>query len=249
MSRTRDSIAALRGYVKIRLRKRKILTDPIARQLHNACLAVDGKRARAIPVAQSRFVALDLETTGFYPSLGDEIVSIALLELHGLAFTGNHYNTLVNPGRSIPAKSSAIHGIFDADIRNAPRIDDILPEVIGFLGDAIVVAHHAGFDYRFLNKRLHRRAAITLKNPWIDTMMLYGSWRQRPVQSSLDEVARNCGIIVGDERHSALRDAEIAGEILQFLASELLSDPNQMVGQLIECQFDPDACSLHRSPL
>nr|VFK67166.1 MAG: DNA polymerase-3 subunit epsilon [Candidatus Kentron sp. UNK]VFK72546.1 MAG: DNA polymerase-3 subunit epsilon [Candidatus Kentron sp. UNK] len=230
---------ALRDRLVIRLGKKKILTDPLARALHDACLAVDEKKTRAVPIAKSRFVALDLETTGFYPSLGDEIVSVALLELRGLAFSGEYYTTLINPKRRIPPESSAIHGISDADIRNAPTMDEVLPEIISFLDSAVVIAHHANFDFRFLNKSLHRRAAISLQNPWIDTMILYGAWRKKQVQCSLDEVARNCGI-AGHGRHSALRDAEIAGEILRFLAPRLLPNAKGTVGRLIECQFSED---------
>nr|VFK13041.1 MAG: exonuclease, DNA polymerase III, epsilon subunit family [Candidatus Kentron sp. LFY] len=237
MSEIRDSIAALRDRLLIRLGKKKLLTDPAARRLHEACLAVDPGRVRRMPITESRFVALDLETTGLYPSLGDEIVSIALLELSGLTFSGKRYTTLINPERHIPSSSSAIHGISDADIQKAPTIDDALPEIIAFLGNAVIIAHHANFDFRFLNKRLHRKAASFLRNPWIDTMMLYGAWRRKQFQCSLDEVAKNCGIS-DHGRHDAPRDAKIAGEIVQFLAPRLLPGSKETVGQLIECQFD-----------
>nr|VFJ66541.1 MAG: DNA polymerase-3 subunit epsilon [Candidatus Kentron sp. FW] len=236
MNRIWDSIVALRERLEIRLGKERILTDPVARRLHDACLAVDAKKTRATPITKCRFVALDLETTGFHPYLGDEIISIALLELRGLTFSGERYVTLINPGRRIPSKSSAIHGIFDADIQGAPTMDGVLPEIIAFLGNAVIVAHHANFDFRFLNKRLYRKAAVVLKNPWIDTMMLYGAWRQKQIQCSLDEVAKNCGI-VDHGRHNAPRDAEIAGEILQFLVPRLTGPEEETVGQLIERQF------------
>jgi len=238
MNGIQDTIAALRDRMGVRLGKKRILSDPAARRLHDACLAVDAKETRALPITNSRFVALDLETTGFYPSLGDEIVSIALLEMRGLAFSGNDYATLIHPGRPIPAESSAIHGIFDTDIRDSPTIDDILPDIIAFLDNAVIIAHHANFDLRFLNKRLHRKAAILLRNPWIDTMMLYGAWRRKPLQYSLDEVAGNCGVVTGDRRHDARRDAEVAGEIVQFLAPRLAPGPHGTVEQLIACQFD-----------
>lgn len=232
----REPVASLRDCLAIRLRKGKILADPAARQLHEACAAVDAGKTRASPITESRFVALDLETTGLHPYLGDEIISVALVELRGLAFSGRRYATLVNPERPIPPKSSAIHGIVDADIRHAPTIDSILPKIITFLGDAVIVAHHANFDFCFLNKRLYRHAAMALKNPWIDTMMLYGSWRRKQAHCSLDHVARGCGI-AAHGRHNALRDAEIAGEIVRFLAPRLLKPPDETVGRLIECQF------------
>nr|VFK56588.1 MAG: exonuclease, DNA polymerase III, epsilon subunit family [Candidatus Kentron sp. TUN]VFK61855.1 MAG: exonuclease, DNA polymerase III, epsilon subunit family [Candidatus Kentron sp. TUN]VFK62857.1 MAG: exonuclease, DNA polymerase III, epsilon subunit family [Candidatus Kentron sp. TUN] len=244
MSGIRDSIIALRDHIGIRLRKKTILTDPVARRLHDTCLAVDAKQTRMIPIAESRFVALDLETTGFYPSLGDEIVSVALLELHGLVFSGKYYSTIVNPGRHIPSSSSEIHGIFDADIRNAPTMDDVLPEVIAFLGNAVVIAHHANFDFRFLNKRLYRKAAAVIENPWIDTMLLYGAWQRKHAQYSLDDVAKRCGI-ADQGRHNALRDAEIAGGVLQFLVPRLLPDLGQSVGRLIECQFGDHCQDAH----
>nr|VFK42997.1 MAG: exonuclease, DNA polymerase III, epsilon subunit family [Candidatus Kentron sp. SD]VFK48478.1 MAG: exonuclease, DNA polymerase III, epsilon subunit family [Candidatus Kentron sp. SD]VFK80554.1 MAG: exonuclease, DNA polymerase III, epsilon subunit family [Candidatus Kentron sp. SD] len=248
MSKARDSIIALRDHLLIRWGKKRILTDPAARRLHDACLAVDTGRTLAIPIVESRFVALDLETTGLYPSLGDEIVSIALLELNGLIFSGKHYATLIDPRRRIPLASSEIHGIFDADIHGAPTIDDILPDIIAFLGNAVVIAHHANFDFRFLNKKLYRRAAAFIKNPWIDTMMLYGAWRKKQIQCSLDEVAKQCGI-ADHGRHDAARDAEIAGEIVRFLAPRLLSGPKETVGRLIEYQFGEYRCDIQNPSL
>ncbi|MBT8420639.1 MAG: 3'-5' exonuclease [Gammaproteobacteria bacterium] len=233
----KESIISLRDRLLTHFRKKAILADPAARQLHDACSIVDPKQIQTRPIMESRFVAIDLETTGLNPYLGDEIISIALVELRGLAFTGRHYVTLVNPERSIPPKASAIHGIVDADIRHAPTIDSILPQLVAFLGDAVVIAHHANFDLRFLNKRLYRRAAIALKNPWIDTMMLYGSWRGKQIQCSLDDVAGKCGIVT-QGRHNALRDAQIAGEIVQILAPQLLKKTDGTVGRLIEYQFD-----------
>nr|VFJ58631.1 MAG: DNA polymerase-3 subunit epsilon [Candidatus Kentron sp. DK]VFJ64976.1 MAG: DNA polymerase-3 subunit epsilon [Candidatus Kentron sp. DK] len=237
MSDFRETCASLWARASVRLRREAILADPLARRLFEACAAVDASAIRARPVAESRFVALDLETTGLHPYLGDEILSLSLIELQGLAFTGRHYTTLIDPGRPIPPEASAIHGIVTADVRHAPAIDAVLPEVIAFLGSGILIAHHANFDLRFLNKQLQRRAAITLKNPWIDTMLLHGAWRGGQKHHSLDEVAEKCGIPVGEDRHNARRDAELAGKIVRFLAPRLLTDTDEAVGRLIDCQF------------
>ncbi len=70
---------------------------------------------------------LDLETTGTSPER-DRIVEYASVTVLP---TGQvtRFRTLVNPGQPIPADASAVHGITDADVANAPAFAEIASEL------------------------------------------------------------------------------------------------------------------------
>lgn len=186
------------------------------------------------PLEQTRFVVIDTETTGLHAYAGDEIVSIAMLELQGLEPTGRRYDQLIDPGRPISETSSEIHGLEDSDVAGAPTLGECLPEVLGFIGGAVVVGHHVDFDMRFLNKHLEKTLDCPLQNARLDTMLLYLEYSGRMGHYSLEQVAQGCGITI-TERHTALGDARACADIFRFLAAKLMK-PEEPVRRLIRLQ-------------
>jgi DNA polymerase-3 subunit epsilon len=73
----------------------------------------------------------DLETTGKYPER-DRIVEVTVRK-----FLPNDdvvsFSSLVNPGCAIPAEASAVHGISDADVKDAPSFASLAPELAELL--------------------------------------------------------------------------------------------------------------------
>lgn len=104
-----------------------------------------------------RFIAFDLETTGFLPGV-DRIV-----EMGAVRFVNGEidavFSTLVDPERSIPAGASAVNGISDEMVLGKPKIDSLLGPLTEFCGDDILVAHNAAFDFQFLTSE-YKRAEI-----------------------------------------------------------------------------------------
>ena len=68
-----------------------------------------------------RYAVIDLETTGFSPTT-DRVVEAACVLVEQGAITRT-WSSLVNPGRAIPEYATRVHGITDADVRNAPRFE------------------------------------------------------------------------------------------------------------------------------
>jgi DNA polymerase-3 subunit epsilon len=217
-----------------RFRKNSLLS-PSARALHDRLVGLDPKRLAARSVEDARFVVIDTETTGLQCYGGDEIVSIAMLELEGLELTSREYVRLVNPGRPIPEPNSEIHGIYDKDVRDAPGIDQIIGDVVNFIGDGILVGHHVNFDIRFLNKSVQKHLLCTLRNPWLDTMLLYLAHTGRMGHCTLEEVAGYCRVPIR-ERHTARGDALAASDVFTCLARNLHSE-TESVDQLIRHQY------------
>ena len=216
------------------LRSNPLLTDPLCHAVHARVRALNPKALTCLPVEQTRFVVLDTETTGFKVYGGDEIVSIALLEMRGLEPTGREFTTLVNPRRAIPPASTAVHNICDADVVHAPVIEEVLHDVTQFIGESVLVGHHVPFDLRFLNKALHRGFRCRLRNPWLDTMLMYVALSGRLAHYSLEDVARFCNVEIRD-RHTARGDALMTAEMFKTLASGLTAG-HRTVATLIKRQ-------------
>lgn len=122
------------------------------------------------PLIATTFVVLDLETTGLSPE-HDRITEIGAVKVRGGEVLGE-LATLVHPGRPLPAAITAITGITDAMLAQAPRTAAVLPTLRDFLGDAVLVAHNASFDVSFLRAAFARERDETFAPVVVDTARL-----------------------------------------------------------------------------
>jgi len=97
---------------------------------------------------------VDVETTGSDPAR-DRVTEIALLEVNGMALTGQ-WSTLINPGGTIPGAIQALTGISQEMVERAPRFEQIAAELYQRLAGRVFVAHNARFDYGFLRREFDR---------------------------------------------------------------------------------------------
>jgi len=212
------------------------ITDPRLTALHEQLFMFDPHQSHKMPLAETRFVVMDTETTGLHAYSGDEIISISLLEMQGLKLTGEEYHTYINPNRPIPLESTCIHGLCDRDVADSPCMLDVLPDIGEFIGECILVGHHINFDIRFLNKTLQRHVLCTLRHSWVDTMLLFSALNGCLGHYSLDEVANRCHV-KNPARHTAYGDAMTTALIFQDLVLHLtrLDKPIQ---DLLQKQYE-----------
>ncbi|MGD8573277.1 MAG: 3'-5' exonuclease [Gammaproteobacteria bacterium] len=210
--------------------------DPALQSVYQSCTTLDPRQVMKTPVNETRFVIIDTETTGFQAYADDEIVSIAMLELTGLHTMGQEYQTFINPQRSIPESSTEIHGITDDDVNDAPALNEALPDIIQFIGDAVIIGHHINFDLRFLNRRLQKLIGCSLPNPWIDTMLLFLELTGKMGHYSLENVAQAAGVEIKN-RHTAYGDAMATLQIFQVMAQQMVKD-KEPVSRLISMQYN-----------
>jgi DNA polymerase III subunit epsilon len=122
------------------------------------------------PLVDVEFVVLDLETTGGSPA-NDRITEVGAVKIRGGEVIGT-FQTLVNPGVSIPPLISALTGITDPMVADEEPIEVVLPCLLEFIGRAVLVAHNASFDRRFVQANLERHGYQRLANRVVCTARL-----------------------------------------------------------------------------
>jgi len=161
-------------------------------------------------------VFLDLETTGA-TATWDRITEVGLLVVEGGQVV-EEWETLVNPGRSIPGHISLLTGITDEMVALAPAFEDIARVLWDKLDGRTLVAHNARFDSGFLKaefQRLERRYLPKVLCTVKLSRALYPEHRRHNLDSLLERHAITCGA-----RHRALGDARVLWELAQLWRTE-----------------------------
>lgn len=168
---------------------------------------------------------LDTETTGLG---GDaEIVEIAIIDWDGKTLL----DTLVKPSSPIPADASAIHGIFDSDVKDAPSFAEIFEQVQSIYEAHLVLIYNADFDNRLVEQSAAGHG-IKLDTGQYSTGCLmelyaryfgeYSHYHRSYKWQSLATAAYFCGVEWKGQAHRAQADCLAAlGVFKHMLAQEL----------------------------
>ncbi|MCZ4260692.1 3'-5' exonuclease [Limimaricola sp. G21655-S1] len=175
-----------------------------------ALLAGRAAAARDTPLRELSFVVFDTETTGLDPA-SDAIVQIgAVRVLGGRIVPGEVFETLVDPGRPIPAAAARVHRITTEAVAGAPGPANAAEAFRRFAQGSIPVAHNAPFDMAML-----RRAGAAPAPPVLDTVLISAVVYGGHETHTLDALVDRLGVALPEaERHTALGDARATAEVL-----------------------------------
>src|SRR4051812_8865848 len=193
---------------------------------------------RDTPWRELDLTVVDLETTGLNPSR-DEIVSFATVTVsHGRVTLADARYELVRPRRMPGEETSRIHGLREADLIEAPPLEDLLEGLLDALAGRILIAHVAAIEQGFLEAAL-AASGMRLRNRFVDTAKLAselsrlrreGSSERAPI--GLSELARSLGLPV-HRRHTADGDALTTAQVFIALATHLDAIEEQTAGSLV----------------
>jgi DNA polymerase-3 subunit epsilon len=161
-----------------------------------------------------REIVLDTETTGLDPFQGHRLIEIGCIELVNRIPSGNTFHRYLNPERDIPAEAFAIHGLSADFLKDHPRFEMVVDDLLEFLGDAPLVIHNASFDIGFINFELERVARPSIgRERLVDTLLL--ARRKHPAgPNRLDDLCVRYRVDHSRRsKHGALLDAELLAEV------------------------------------
>ncbi|MBC8204689.1 MAG: DEAD/DEAH box helicase family protein [FCB group bacterium] len=171
----------------------------------------------------NRFTAVDLETTGLDASV-ERIIEIGAVRFID-GKEAERFQTLIYPQKKLPEEIVRLTGITDKDLKDAPYIDEILPQFMEFLGGDLIAAQNAPFDMGFLRSEFARlgEAFYPHQETWeaaVDTAVLGRALLPALESHSLSRLA-DYFKIRGGERHRAEDDARRCGLVLLRLIEML----------------------------
>ncbi len=177
--------------------------------------------------------ALDLETGGLDPRR-DPIIAVGMLPIRsGRIRLGESYRTLVRPadGRAIDPESVRAHQLVWGEVKDAPPVAEVLPEIERRLADGVLLVHHKGIDVAFLKDAYRRCGRRWPSPPVVDTVALLVKQAHRahlrrpelPVDPPALNLAaaRELNGLPPYQAHDALTDAVATAELFLVLRHAL----------------------------
>jgi DNA polymerase III subunit epsilon len=164
------------------------------------------------------FACIDVETTGL------DVKNDRVIEVAAVLFTSDkivhEFTTLVDPLREIPKASQEIHNISDAMVQGQPKIGDVLPDLLTFVGHHTIVGHGIQFDINILSEEAARYGipCSLNKNPFIDTLRLARLYGESP-SNSLDVLRRHFNI-QAEGAHRAFSDVLVNIQVFKHLTNQ-----------------------------
>ena len=157
-------------------------------------------------------ILIDTETTTLDVSKA-RIVQIAAVRVHnGGVDNSPLFESLLNPGETIPQSATKIHGITNAMVASAPVFKDIVESLGDLIRDRVIIGHGVAYDFAVLRREYSLAGAPIPQWRLLDTLDLARLTSPSVLDYSLDHVCEWLGVQING-RHTAFGDAVATGEV------------------------------------
>ena len=185
-----------------------------------------------------RVICFDIETTGFEYMRGDRVIEIGAVEVIDGKITDNSFHEYINPeGKIIPPDTYMVHKISNAFLEDKPKMAEVAPRFLEFIGDSPIVAHNGlDFDFPFVNFELNKLGLRPIpREQMMDTLVIARNRVFGPKSYTLDALAKWYGISLTAraDAHGALIDSEILAKVYLELEN---TAPAPDVSEIIAAQ-------------
>lgn len=156
-------------------------------------------------IKDTDYVVFDFETTGTQPDI-NEIIEIGAAKVKDGEII-DKFHSLIKPKENIPEITTEITGITQEMLNDKPPIEEVLPKFLDFIEGAVLVAHNAIFDFRFLRSWVSKLYNRVFEQTYIDTLSMAKSLLTIK-RFSLDKVVKALGLS-DFNHHRADEDAHV----------------------------------------
>lgn len=178
------------------------------------------KQKQVRTISETNFIIFDTETTGLDIKT-DYILSIGAVSLkNNIIDVAQGFEIYLQQDK-FNHESVKIHGILKEGHHKKLSEKEAIEAFINYIGNAVLIAHHAAFDVSMVNIALKRMKLGTLKNKVIDTGILYKKLTgKKNNHFNLDVLCKEFNIQKND-RHTAAGDAFITAQLFLKILSKL----------------------------
>lgn len=163
------------------------------------------------------YVVFDLETTGTSVNR-DMIIEISALRVRN-GEVADEFSCLVDPGCPIPYYATQVNNITDEMVEGAPKIEEILPDFISFVGDDILLGQNIQrFDLKFIYRDCKKNGLHVPDNDYVDTLPISKVCLPQLSHHTLSDLAGYFGISTKGA-HRALADCYMTHRIYTAMGS------------------------------
>lgn len=168
------------------------------------------------------YTIIDVETTGLYPGY-DEIIEAAAVRVRNNSIT-EEYQSLVKPINEVDEYITQLTGITNEMLSDAPDLNEVIPKMIKFIGDDILIGHNVNFDINFLYDACESFLSLPVKNDYVDTMRISRRYLAELEHHRLQDIAVFLDV-KQDEAHRSLSDCKTTYACYEALKNKISADP------------------------
>ena len=168
------------------------------------------------PLRQLDVVVFDIETTGFFPEKGDQIISIGAVKMRGSEILhDDRFYSLIKIDTPLSPEISSLTNITDEDLQTAPESSEVLLNFLKYVSTKSLVAHHSKHEQSFMQKLTWDITRKKFQHRILDTSFLTQLFNPISSSNTLEDLCEGCGIGIKD-RHHALGDAIMTAHLWSY---------------------------------